>query len=320
MSVQQDSSSDTTQTEGEGTDCDKPPHEQPNHRDSFSIPLPPPEAGTYEKQPGHTIGSLKKFVMSTVAPHSPSPVAGTNGKAAHLKQGSMHSISSGTISSPASPTGSDPSDWGSAPSTRPPSQAPSRAPSMSAGTSGGKLLGLSMMPKGPEAVSYTTPSTPMASTLAVPNLIAKAASTPSSPAFPPPTLIDLGDSIHSASTSGTIRPKAARAASVHSQESGREGGHKFTLKDLLASGPKLARKSSQRSTSSRRSDTDRESIGGGRAKSAAGDSATSLSQKYGVCQKVAIGKGATSVVRLAHKWDRSEEKLYAVKVCASSWL
>jgi protein-serine/threonine kinase len=38
-----------------------------------------------------------------------------------------------------------------------------------------------------------------------------------------------------------------------------------------------------------------------------------LSQKYGVCQKVAIGKGATSVVRLAHKWDRTEEKLYAVK-------
>jgi len=28
---------------------------------------------------------------------------------------------------------------------------------------------------------------------------------------------------------------------------------------------------------------------------------------------VAIGKGATSVVRLAHKWDRTEEKLYAVK-------
>ena len=34
----------------------------------------------------------------------------------------------------------------------------------------------------------------------------------------------------------------------------------------------------------------------------------------GICEKVAIGKGATSVVRLAHKWDRSEEKLYAVKV------
>ncbi len=40
----------------------------------------------------------------------------------------------------------------------------------------------------------------------------------------------------------------------------------------------------------------------------------SLLKKYGVCEKVAIGKGATSVVRLAHKWDRSEEKLYAVKV------
>jgi protein-serine/threonine kinase len=34
-----------------------------------------------------------------------------------------------------------------------------------------------------------------------------------------------------------------------------------------------------------------------------------------VCEKVAIGKGATAVVRLAHKWDRSTEKLYAVKVC-----
>jgi len=38
-----------------------------------------------------------------------------------------------------------------------------------------------------------------------------------------------------------------------------------------------------------------------------------LLKKYGTCERVAIGKGATSVVRLAHKWDRSEEKLYAVK-------
>ena len=38
----------------------------------------------------------------------------------------------------------------------------------------------------------------------------------------------------------------------------------------------------------------------------------------GICEKVAIGKGATSVVRLAHKWDRSEEKLYAVKVRCGS--
>ena len=84
--------------------------------------------------------------------------------------------------------------------------------------------------------------------------------------------------------------------------------HKFNLKDLLANGPKLVRKSSARSTaSSKRSDSD------GDRRSTTGDSVGSLS-KYGVCQKVAIGKGATSVVRLAHKWDRTEEKLYAVKV------
>lgn len=85
-------------------------------------------------------------------------------------------------------------------------------------------------------------------------------------------------------------------------------GTKFTLKDLLGA-PKLVRRSSARSNgSSKKSDSDR----GGR--STGGDSVASLSKKYGVCEKVAIGKGATSVVRLAHKWDRSEEKLYAVKV------
>ncbi|GJJ13941.1 hypothetical protein Clacol_008198 [Clathrus columnatus] len=105
----------------------------------------------------------------------------------------------------------------------------------------------------------------------------------------------------------TICPTAApppgppsRPGSVKSLKSS-DGEGKFTLKDLLASAPKLARKSSQRSSggSSRKSDSDR--------------SDTSLLKKYGVCERVAIGKGATSVVRLAHKWDRSEEKLYAVK-------
>ncbi|KAG2023896.1 other/HAL protein kinase [Coprinopsis cinerea AmutBmut pab1-1] len=100
---------------------------------------------------------------------------------------------------------------------------------------------------------------------------------------------------------------ARKPASVHSDKG---EGHKFNLKDLLGGGTKLNRKSSQRSTSSRRSDSD---AGDGRAKSTGGESAVSLTQKYGVCQKVAIGKGATSVVRLAHKWDRSEEKLYAIK-------
>ncbi|RUP48669.1 kinase-like domain-containing protein [Jimgerdemannia flammicorona] len=41
----------------------------------------------------------------------------------------------------------------------------------------------------------------------------------------------------------------------------------------------------------------------------------SLLKKYGVCDKGCIGKGATAVVRLAHKLDAasSEEKLYAIK-------
>lgn len=113
---------------------------------------------------------------------------------------------------------------------------------------------------------------------------------------------------------------------------------RFTLKELLGSGDRkaLSRKSS---ASSRRSDSSRgEDQKGGmlvhggytsgpesvpRPKSRApssvgGDSATSLSQKYGVCDRAAIGKGATSVVRLAHKWDRSEEKVYAVKVLPTS--
>ena len=93
--------------------------------------------------------------------------------------------------------------------------------------------------------------------------------------------------------------------SVHSAD----GGTKFNLKDLLGSAPKLTRKSSARSSaSSRKSDSE------GGPKSTAGESTGSFLQKYGTCERVAIGRGATSVVRLAHKWDRSEEKLYAVKV------
>lgn len=162
----------------------------------------------------------------------------------------------------------------SLPSTRPPSAAPSRnpsrAPSMSAGVSGGKLA--------------PSPAKPV---------------TKKEHASAPPTPITPHSELPSKSA---VRP---RAPSVSSND----GSHKFNLKDLLSGGPKLSRKSSQRSTgSSKKSDSDN-----GDAKSNAGSNA-SLSKKYGVCQKLAIGKGATSVVRLAHKWDRSEEKLYAVKV------
>lgn len=57
---------------------------------------------------------------------------------------------------------------------------------------------------------------------------------------------------------------------------------------------------------------------GGRSSSKKGEipaSENSFLKKYGVCEKGCIGKGATAVVRLAHKMDAksSEEKLYAIK-------
>ena len=101
-------------------------------------------------------------------------------------------------------------------------------------------------------------------------------------------------------------PRSKGPSSVHS-----DTAQKFTLKELLGTAPKLGRRSSARSTgSSKKSESD------GGAKSVA-ESTTSLLKKYGVCENSAIGKGATSVVRLVHKWDRSEEKIYAVKVSNS---
>ncbi|GAA5905316.1 hypothetical protein JCM5296_001439 [Sporobolomyces johnsonii] len=60
-------------------------------------------------------------------------------------------------------------------------------------------------------------------------------------------------------------------------------------------------------------DEGRSQYGGSETKSRGGRSDASLNKKYGVCDKVIVGKGATAVVRLAHKWDRSTERLYAVK-------
>lgn len=133
---------------------------------------------------------------------------------------------------------------------------------------------------------------------------------PSPPSSRPPsravsvTPSDGGYGKDLAASELTTRPfPPSRPSSIRSKSS--EGEGKFTLKELLSSGPKLARKSSARSSgsASRKSDSDRSTDSAG------------LLKKYGVCERVAIGRGATSVVRLAHKWDRSEEKLYAVKVC-----
>jgi protein-serine/threonine kinase len=172
---------------------------------------------------------------------------------------------------------------------RSPAPTPSRAPSQSGASarSASSLSPASSISDG----EWSQPPTPI-----IPSTVP-----PTAPPSRRPSIFRRA----SGSKSNKDDPTAPkRSASVKSSE----GGHKFTLKDLLASGPKLGRRSSQRSVSSQKSDSD--------GKSAAGDSTASLLKKYGVCEKVAIGKGATSVVRLAHKWDRTEEKLYAVKVRA----
>lgn len=89
---------------------------------------------------------------------------------------------------------------------------------------------------------------------------------------------------------------------------------KFTLKDLIGGGGKSGEKLSRR-TSDRGSarGSDRGSTRGSERDFGDNTSTASLLKKYGVCDRAAIGKGATAVVRLAHKWDRREEKLYAVK-------
>ncbi|RXK35630.1 HAL protein kinase [Tremella mesenterica] len=87
-------------------------------------------------------------------------------------------------------------------------------------------------------------------------------------------------------------------------------GNKFTLKDLIGIGDgpnKLTRRPSGSAKS------DRASTKGSEGGYGDSTSTASLLKKYGICDKAAIGKGATAIVRLAHKWDRREEKLYAVK-------
>ncbi|KAJ9474708.1 Serine/threonine-protein kinase HAL4/SAT4 [Pseudozyma hubeiensis] len=95
-------------------------------------------------------------------------------------------------------------------------------------------------------------------------------------------------------------------------DKGKDGDAKSTasstLRDMImGSAPKLSRRGSNTSHGNK---SDGGSKKGG---STAGGETASLLKKYGVCEKAAIGKGATAVVRLAHKWDRSTEKLYAVK-------
>lgn len=110
--------------------------------------------------------------------------------------------------------------------------------------------------------------------------------------------------------------KPDKSSSSKKSDRGKDGDAKSTasstLRDMImGSAPKLSRRGSSASHGNK---SDGGSKKGGSAKgSAAGGETASLLKKYGVCEKAAIGKGATAVVRLAHKWDRSTEKLYAVK-------
>ncbi|KIS67633.1 uncharacterized protein UMAG_04136 [Mycosarcoma maydis] len=106
--------------------------------------------------------------------------------------------------------------------------------------------------------------------------------------------------------------KAKPDKSSKKSDKGKDGDAKSTasstLRDMImGSAPKLSRRGSSASHGNK---SDGGSKKGG---STAGGETASLLKKYGVCEKAAIGKGATAVVRLAHKWDRSTEKLYAVK-------
>ncbi|KAF8610050.1 Pkinase-domain-containing protein [Ceratobasidium sp. AG-I] len=109
------------------------------------------------------------------------------------------------------------------------------------------------------------------------------------------------------SFSSEVRPSLRNPGSRPPSVSGQSEGHKFNLKDLLAATPKQGRKSS--AGGSRKSDGGSEHGG----KSVASASSGGQLKHYGTCERIAIGKGATSIVKLAHKWDRTEEKLYAVK-------
>ncbi|GAA6063218.1 hypothetical protein JCM10212_002440 [Sporobolomyces blumeae] len=96
------------------------------------------------------------------------------------------------------------------------------------------------------------------------------------------------------------------------------GGHHGEKSGMGGAMDFMRTKVGGKTSPSRTSDDGRSELGGrDEGRSAYGGSTKSnngsLSKKYGVCDKVIVGKGATAVVRLAHKWDRSTEQLYAVK-------
>jgi hypothetical protein len=125
------------------------------------------------------------------------------------------------------------------------------------------------------------------------------------------------------------RPRAESNGYLSSTSANEKWGMGAALNEFMRN--KVARKSSQNSKKSDDGKSDRgksdhakegegSAFGGSskgdreETKSKSGMTTTSTLKKYGVCEKVLIGKGATAVVKLAHKWDRTTERLYAVKV------
>ncbi|KAI0757563.1 Pkinase-domain-containing protein [Daedaleopsis nitida] len=277
-------SNETAQTEGEGPEgSDKPPHARPNGKSRS------------RRSSGHAVAPGGATGLAHTHPHVPLPPPDSHLYAkqpGHTRKSleDMHKFdkldkfamngaphlkhdSSSTTGSMTSSTSSD-------------SASPSDSESWSAPSTQPPSRAPSRAPSMSAGVSG--------------NKLVPPVTQPSKPASkPPPTAPRISPTL----SAGDEKASRKGPPSVNSEG----GGQKFTLKDLLGA-PKLVRRSSARSTaSSKKSDSDR----GGRSE--AGGSTVSLLKKYGVCEKVAIGKGATSVVRLAHKWDRSEEKLYAVK-------
>ncbi|WVQ81550.1 hypothetical protein IAT38_003674 [Cryptococcus sp. DSM 104549] len=175
--------------------------------------------------------------------------------------------------------------------SRPPSRAPSRAASFRRQNSGGPAAG--------------------GDPHAAPPLDRRGAATPPVPA-PAPVRRSSQRSAGSPSRKpATVTLNGQPAIVAKKEEVVASSGAKFTLKDLVGLGEGKGRKASAAGGSAKGSD--RGSTRGSEAGGGDGGSTASLLKKYGVCDRAAIGKGATAVVRLAHKWDRREEKLYAVK-------
>ncbi|PPQ69237.1 hypothetical protein CVT25_006954 [Psilocybe cyanescens] len=299
-----ESSSEASQAESESESPDKPPHADISSQFQSSLNISHPVTTSSSSTVTLTNGATQMPEKGNNNPSSyplPPPdslLAGN--KQPGFTRGALKKLSAVPLSS----TSSSSSDQQSHKRQASAPHSPLNSPSPSATSPTDSYW------EGPSAPPSRGPSRP--SSQPASRAPSMSAGVSGGKIIPPPAAQQPAGRERRASKASDIVPvtpgKASKPASIHSDKG--ESSHKFNLKDLLNSGPKLNRKSSQRSTSSRKSDSD---AGDGRAKSTAGDSAVSLTQKYGVCQKVAIGKGATSVVRLAHKWDRSEEKLYAIK-------